>query len=119
MWTGEDPHDRWVPDGPVGRLAVPLEHHAYRDLNDHLRTVERYARLQAAAIRASGRPSRWYDWTFRPFVHLAKALLWKGGLLDGRRGVAIAFIGAAHVALKWVLAADPQMDPPVAGTPPE
>ena len=51
----------------------------------------------------SGRPAHWWGWTLRPVLHLLKALIWKGGLLDGPRGVAIAFLGAAHVALKWSL----------------
>ena len=104
-WGGTDPHDRWHPDGPVGQLHTPLTHQAYRNLSDHLRTVARYAELQADGLVACGRPARWWDWLLRPVVHLAKALVWKRGLLDGPRGVAVAFVGAAHVALKWSLVA--------------
>ncbi|MBO85361.1 MAG: hypothetical protein CL927_08380 [Deltaproteobacteria bacterium] len=102
-WTGQDPHDRWRPEGLVGRLHTPLVHHAYRGLEDHLRTVARYSQLQADLLVRSGRTARWWDWGLRPLVHLCKALVWKGGIFDGPRGVAIAFVGAAHVALKWAL----------------
>lgn len=103
QWAGRDPHDLWVPVGPTGRLHTPLEHRAYRGLGDHLATVARYAELQAMGIVDGGGRARWWDWSVRPAVHLLKALIWKRGILDGPRGVAIAFVGAAHVALKWAL----------------
>ncbi len=102
-WGGSDPHDRWLAAGPVGRLQTPLHHHAFRSLSEHLETVSRYARIQADGLVRSGRRAHWWDWTCRPVLHLFKALIWRGGLLDGPRGVAIAFVGAAHVALKWSL----------------
>ncbi len=104
-WSGTDPHDRWEPSGPVGRLEAPIHHHAFRDLRDHLLTIARYAELQAEQLRSIGRRARWFDWSVRPFLHLAKALFWKKGILDGPRGVSVAFLGAAHVALKWGLVA--------------
>lgn len=104
-WSGRDPHDRWVPVGPTGHLCTPLEHRAYRGLSDHLATVARYAELQASGIVEAGERARWWDWSLRPVMHLAKALIWKRGILDGPRGVAIAFVGAAHVAIKWSLVA--------------
>ena len=102
-WSGVDPHDRWVPDGPIGCLRTPLEHQAYRSLGEHLATVARYAELQAEGLIAGGHRARWWDWTLRPLVHLVKALVVKRGILDGPRGGALAFGGAAHVALKWAL----------------
>ena len=119
-WRGTDPHDRWSADGPVGDLHTPLEHRAYRDLADHLATVARYAELQADGLLSRGRRARWWDWGLRPVVHLAKALLVKRGLLDGPRGVAVAFVGAAHVALKWGLVAlrqPAERDPAADGAP--
>jgi len=104
-WAGVDPHDRWEPDGPIGQLQTPLEHRAYRNLGEHLATVARYAELQAEGLIAVGHRARWWDWSLRPVVHLAKALVVKRGILDGPRGSALAFVGAAHVALKWALVA--------------
>lgn len=111
-WSGADPHDHWEPDGPSGALQTPLEHHAYRSLAEHLATVARYAELQADGLVRAGRLARWWDWLLRPLIHLWKALVWKRGLLDGPRGVAVAFVGAAHVALKWGLVALRQSEGP-------
>ena len=104
-WGGEDPHDHVVLGGPSGALSVPLEHHAYRDLGDHLSTIARYARIQADGLQRRGVQARWWDWSLRPVMHFLKALVLKGGWRDGVRGMCIAWLGAAHVALKWGLVA--------------
>jgi len=110
-WGGEDPHDHVILRGPSGALKVPLEHHAYRNLAEHLATIARYARIQANGLRRQGRRARWWDWGLRPGAHFAKALLLKGGWRDGVRGVCLAWLGAAHVALKWGLLALEQPGP--------
>jgi hypothetical protein len=46
-WSGEDPHDRVVIDGPIEELTAPILHDPYRDLTEHLVTIARYAELSA------------------------------------------------------------------------
>ena len=104
-WGGDDPHDRVILAGPSRPLAVPLEHHAYRSLADHLDTIDRYARIQATGLHKRGVQARWWDWGLRPVAHFWKALVLKGGWRDGVRGVCLAWLGASHVALKWGLLA--------------
>jgi glycosyltransferase involved in cell wall biosynthesis len=104
-WSGEDPHDRVVIDGPIEELTAPILHDPYRDLTEHLVTIARYAELSAGEALARGRRARRLDLLVRPLAHLAKALLLRSGWRDGPRGVAIAFLGAASVALKWALIA--------------
>jgi hypothetical protein len=41
------------------------------------------------------------DVVFRPVFHLFKALILKGGVRDGVRGLCLAGLGAASVMLKW------------------
>lgn len=102
---GPDPHDRVCIEGSTGALNEPLIHHAYRDLGDHLATIARYAVLQARALSGSGPRARLWHCTLRPLAHLVRALVLKQGWRDGPRGAAVAFLGAAHVALKWSLVA--------------
>ncbi|MFM2246884.1 MAG: hypothetical protein RL071_2958 [Pseudomonadota bacterium] len=107
-WGGEDPHDHVIVTGPTGRLRGPLHHHPYRDLGEHLRTIDRYTALAAAGLRRRG--PGWGGW-LRPWAHLFKALVLKGGVLDGQRGLSLALLGAAAVSLKWQRAAAPTDDP--------
>jgi glycosyltransferase involved in cell wall biosynthesis len=100
-WAGRNPHDRVELDGPGSRLKGVLLHHPYRDLGEHLRTIERYTRISADAAIQSGLRAHWWDPALRPYLHLVKAILFKMGFLDGVRGWCLAVLGAAYVSLKW------------------
>lgn len=101
-WGGLDPHDHLETDGPVGAFDAPLHHHPYRSLADHLSTIDRYTARHAETAVAAGVRARPWDLTLRAPAHLVKALVLKGGVLDGPRGIAVAWLGAAHVQLKWL-----------------
>ncbi len=100
-WSGGLVHERVEVSGRVGRCRSDLHHFPYRNLTEHLETLQEYASLFTAERIASGRRARWLDVAFRPALHLLKALLLKGGVLDGFRGLALAVLGAAGVLLKW------------------
>lgn len=97
-WAGEDPHDRLDVDGPVRRLDGALEHHPYRTLGEHLATIDRYSRR---FVEVTDRRARLTDVLLRPILHFVSAYLWMMGFRDGVRGWLLAWLGAAHVALKW------------------
>lgn len=101
-WTGEDPHDQLRVNGRVARLEGALEHDPYRQLGEHLATIDRYSRIFVEQSRKSGRRAGLIDVLLRPFLHFVKAILLRGGWRDGAVGFALAWLGSAHVALKWV-----------------
>ena len=100
-WVGDDPHDRLVVDGPVRRLAGDIGHVPYRDLSEHLATIDRYTRIHAGALHARGVRARWWDVAARPPLHFVDAYLLRRGFLDGTAGLAVAGLGATHVLLEW------------------
>jgi glycosyltransferase involved in cell wall biosynthesis len=100
-WTGTDPHDRVVVAGPVRRLAGPIEHDSYRDFADHVRTVDRFARIAARAMRSEGRRFLWSDLAFRPPFVAVKSLVLKAGFLDGWRGFVLAGMAGYYDLLKY------------------
>jgi glycosyltransferase involved in cell wall biosynthesis len=100
-WTGTEPHDLLEVSEGVGELAGALEHHPYRTLAEHLRTIDRYSSIAAENLDNSGCSSRWWDLALRPPAHLLSALVLHGGWRDGVRGICLAWLGAAYVALKW------------------
>jgi glycosyltransferase involved in cell wall biosynthesis len=100
-YVGQDPHDKVALDGPAGRVPGELHHWPYRNLEEHLFTIGRYADIFVRGCLAQGRRARWWDVVFRPGIHLFKALVLRAGLLDGVRGWCVAGLGAVHVQLKW------------------
>ncbi len=100
-WEGGILHETLEADGAVGRLDGVLEHWPYRDVADFRKTSEAYAQLFAQKSLAAGCRSRWWDRAFRPILHFVKSALLKGGILEGRRGLELAWLGSIEVAKKW------------------
>lgn len=99
--VGEEPHDQVVVDGPVKTLHAPLFHYTYRNLADHLDTMNRFSSISAQAKYESGSRFRWGDLLLRPFFRFIKGYFLKAGFLDGRRGLIIALISSFGVAMKY------------------
>jgi len=82
----------------TGTATGTLVHEPYRDLGEHLATIDRYTRLFADT---TDKRAGWWDVCFRPPLHFVKAYLLKAGFLDGVVGLQLAWLGSLHVALKW------------------
>ena len=55
-WNGRRVHESVeLIDGPPGLLRHELQHYAYRDISDHLATIDRYTTLAAEQWLAEGR----------------------------------------------------------------
>ena len=101
-WGGRDPHDRVELDGPVVDLESDLEHHPYRDLEDHLRTIDRYSTTMAEQLHADGRRGRLIDVWLRPPLRFLSFYWLRGGVLDGWRGLLLAILAAHYVRLRYL-----------------
>jgi glycosyltransferase involved in cell wall biosynthesis len=100
-WSGRDPHDRVALDGDAGALRGHLLHHPYRDLEDHLATIDRYTTTLADGLAREGRRARLVDLALRPPWRFVRSYLLQGGFLDGWRGLLLASLAAHYVRLKW------------------
>lgn len=100
-WGGVDPHDRVSLDGPVGRLRGNLLHEPYRSFEDHLATIDRYTTIMAEGHHARGRRASLWDIFTRPPVRFLRYYVRKLGLLDGWRGLLLAYLSAHYVRLKY------------------
>jgi glycosyltransferase involved in cell wall biosynthesis len=100
-WGGVDPHDRLDADGPVGTLDGDIEHHTYRDIADHLRTIDRFTTVAARELHARGRGGALLGMVVHPPARFAKMYLLKAGFLDGVPGLIVAVLGGYYVFLKY------------------
>jgi glycosyltransferase involved in cell wall biosynthesis len=101
-WSGYEVHEKIVVDGPVGDIAEPLEHHAYRDLDDHLARLDRYASLMAAQMHAAGQRAGPAQVLFNPAWRMFRGLFIKLGVLDGWRGWMFHIAEAGYVRRKYL-----------------
>jgi glycosyltransferase involved in cell wall biosynthesis len=96
---GIDPHDKVVVNGRVERLHAPILHFSYRDIADHVDTMNRFSTRGAAqlapspftAVRMFTHPA----WRFFNFYVL------RGGFLEGGPGLYASMAAAFYVFLKY------------------
>ena len=100
-WGGIDPHDRLEADGPIGTLPGDLEHRTYRDVADHLRTIDRFTSVGARELHARGCGGALAGMLFNPPAKFLKMYLLKAGFLDGLPGLIVAVLGSYYVFLKY------------------
>ncbi len=95
-WGGRNPHDRveMAADAEVARLGEAIEHLSYRDFGHHLRTIDSFTKIAAAAMAQEGKRATPLDLLVRPPAVFAKSLLLKLGFLDGWRGFVVAAMAA-------------------------
>jgi glycosyltransferase involved in cell wall biosynthesis len=113
-WGGNDPHDRVELDGRRGTLRGVLLHHPYRNLSEHLRTIDSYTTIMAQGLHQRGRRARVSDLVFRPGVRFFRFYFLKAGFLEGWRGLLLAYLAAHYVRLKYakLLVLQKQSPPP-------
>ena len=99
---GVDPHDKVIVNGRVERLAAPILHFSYRDIADHVATINRFSSRGAAEMEPSAlAPIQMFThavWRFFNFYIV------RGGFLDGGRGLYAAMTAAFYVFLKYAKA---------------
>ena len=94
-WTGDNPHDYAVVDGPGGDLVHDLLHHSFRDLAHQATTVNAFSSIQAFNRRHRGQPFRLLPALWKPLVKFVEVYLVKRGFLDGFPGFTMA-VNAAY-----------------------
>jgi glycosyltransferase involved in cell wall biosynthesis len=99
---GVDPHDKVIVNGRVERLTAPILHFSYRDIADHVATINRFSTRGAAEMEPSVlAPVQMFThavWRFFNFYIV------RGGFLDGGRGLYAAMTAAFYVFLKYAKA---------------
>ncbi|HEY8010312.1 MAG TPA: glycosyltransferase family 2 protein [Rudaea sp.] len=95
-------HEHVSVDGTAATLAGDLEHHAYRSLGDQLARLERYARLMAEHLHASGKHAHLYKIVVNPFWRFLRGYVLRAGFLDGWRGLVYAYVEANYVRQKFI-----------------
>jgi glycosyltransferase involved in cell wall biosynthesis len=90
-WVGRV-HEVLRVKGRVGRLDSWLTHRTQENLRVFLTKMHCYARLEAQARVAAGRPPRRRDVWLAPPREVFRRLVWKQGLFDGPAGWAFSVL---------------------------
>ena len=115
-WTGKYVHEAVTARGPVGQLRGELQHFAYRDIADHLETIDRYTTYAARQMHEDGRRAGLLQLAGHPPLAFLRNYLVHGGIRDGAAGVIISALNAYYVFLKFAKLWEMQHAPKLATT---
>jgi len=100
-WTGRYVHESLHVDGSTGQLRGEIQHYAYRDIADHLETIDRYTTLAAQQMHEDGRRAGLLQIAGHPPLAFLRNYLARGGIRDGVPGFIISSMNAYYVFLKF------------------
>ncbi len=103
-WEGRFVHEGLVVDGPVAAFEGPLLHFTCQSLSEHVRTMDRYTTLAAEQLVDQGARISMWQLFFKPWWEFNRTFFLKRGFRDGAEGLAIAWMGAIYVFLKYAKA---------------
>ena len=101
QWTGKYVHEAVTVRGETGQLRGELQHYAYRDIADHLETIDRYTTYAAKQLHEAGRRAGVLDLVVHPPLAFLRNYIVRGGIRDGATGFIISRLNAYYVFLKF------------------
>jgi glycosyltransferase involved in cell wall biosynthesis len=103
-WEGKFVHEGLKVEGRIGAFESTLLHFTCQSLSEHLRTMDRYTTLAAEQLVEQGARISVGQLLWKPWWEFIRTYFLKRGFLDGAEGLAIAWMGALYVFLKYAKA---------------
>jgi glycosyltransferase involved in cell wall biosynthesis len=100
-WTGKYVHETVTLRGTRGDLRHELQHYAYRDIADHLETMDRYTTYAARQMHEAGRRAGVLQIAGHPPLAFLRNYIARGGIRDGVAGFVVSAMNAYYVFLKF------------------
>ncbi len=100
-WAGRRVHESVAVRGRVGQLTNDLQHYAYRDLADHMTTIDRYTTLAAQQMYESARRAAAIQVVLHPPFAFIRNYFLRGGFRDGMPGFIVSAMNSYYVFLKF------------------
>ena len=101
-WAGTDPHDKVLVDGNLSYLKGDIHHYTYKNIEDHMNTMNRFTTVAAGEYEKKGKSAGLFNLVLRPPSTFFKKYILKQGFRDGLPGFVIAFSSAYYVFLKYI-----------------
>ena len=116
-WNGRRVHESFELQGTPGRLRHHLEHFAYRDVSDHVTSIDHYTTLQAEQWVEEGRRTNALEIAVHPPVAFLRNYILRLGFKDGAAGLLVSALNSYYVFLKLLKLWELQHPPSRADTP--
>ena len=100
-WGDYEPHEKLFVVGITGTLKGDLIHYSYKNIDDHIKGLTKYAYLIAQSYAERGKISHLYNFIINPSFAFFKMYIIRAGFLDGFRGFLVAILSSFCVFLKY------------------
>ncbi|MFZ3231165.1 MAG: glycosyltransferase family 2 protein [Pseudobdellovibrio sp.] len=100
QWNQNLIHEK-VEAAKYQKLARPLFHYVFKNIEHHVQTNNKYSTLLAKKMWDSGYRFSWFQFLTKPWVKFIECYILKLGFLDGWVGFLIARSASYSVLLKW------------------
>ena len=95
------PHDRIVVEGKTGKTRHALLHYTYRNMEDHIKIINRYSTCFGEGNYECGRRASAWTVLWRSAVKFLSMYIVRGGILDGSHGLILSMMGAFYNCAKY------------------
>jgi glycosyltransferase involved in cell wall biosynthesis len=112
-WTGRYVHEAVTVRGATGQLRAELQHFAFRDIADHLETIDRYTSYAARQMHEAGTRAGLLQIAGHPPLAFLRNYIAHGGIRDGTPGFIISALNAYYVLLKFAKLWELQQGSPI------
>lgn len=103
-WVGAYVHEGLEVTGKVEEFEGALLHFTCQSLSEHLRTMDRYTTLAAEQLATQKTRISVATLIWKPWWEFFRTYILKRGVLDGVEGLALAWMAAMYVFLKYAKA---------------
>lgn len=100
-WSDHLVHESVSVNGPIEYLRSELEHFAYRNVSQHLATIDRYTTLAAQQMLNNGRQAHTLDLVLHPLCAFLRNYIARGGFRSGSVGIIVSLLNSYYVFLKF------------------
>ena len=103
QWSDHLVHESVSVNGPIEYLRSELEHFAYRNVSQHLATIDRYTTLAAQQMLNNGRQAHTLDLVLHPLCAFLRNYIARGGFRSGSVGIVVSLLNSYYVFLKFAI----------------
>jgi glycosyltransferase involved in cell wall biosynthesis len=100
-FTGGYVHESVSASASVGSLSAELQHYPYRNIADHVETMNRYSALAARQMHEHGRRASVFDLACHPSLAFLRNYIVRAGFCDGLAGLIVSSMNSYYVLLKF------------------
>jgi glycosyltransferase involved in cell wall biosynthesis len=100
-WTGRYVHESVSVQGTIGRMRGELRHFAFRDIAEHLETIDRYTTFAARQMHEAGRTTNLLQLAGHPPLAFLRNYVLRLGFKDGTAGFIVSALNSYYVFLKF------------------